>query len=126
MSIDKQRDPMPVANELESYFYEAVFMRSLECVLPGNWSDARITELQSTLKTRKAIQFNLHLLSNYLCCIFFSGSKIDDISEEFVTRMRKIFSHYEPKSCDEWFEFANLSEPVSRVGYLRAYEKTFI
>jgi hypothetical protein len=125
LTIASEKDSMPIANEMESYQYEAIFMRSLDCLLPGNWSDAEIKAFQSKLRKRKAIRFNLHLLANSLTYLYYSGSEIDSIEEEFLIRMKEIFPAYRPSEPDEWLQYASLSQPTFEVGYLRAYESAF-
>ena len=56
---------------------------------------------------------------------YFSGTALDEISDSFQDQMRAIYPAYEPLSEFDWVKYATLDQPLSRVGYLEAYPKSF-
>lgn len=112
------------SNEDDSYQYEYFFMENaLELTKELRLGDE--LDLKSRLVRRKAVQNNLHVLKNRMNYYFFSGQPLNEISEIFLEMMRQIYPAYQPKSEFEWLNYATLDQPLSRIGYLRAYPKTF-
>jgi hypothetical protein len=118
------RDDLVLSNEDDSYLYEFIFMQNAPELLE-NFGLQSDTEMKDRLFQRKAIQNNLHLLKNRMNDSYFSGTALDEISDSFQDQMRAIFPVYKPLSEFDWVKYATLDQPLSRVGYLEAYPKTF-
>jgi hypothetical protein len=125
LEIMKHDELIPISNEVESYSYEQLFMENLDHLVGDQFDELTIKSFRDKLRKIKAIQFNLHLLAHRLNLLYFSGSDLSSISLFFNESMSQIFPAYQLRSSVEWVERASLSEPLSKLGYLRAYEKTF-
>lgn len=116
-------DGLLVSNENESYLYERVFMTHIKSLLYRE--DDNEIDWLGLLRKRKAIQNNLHTLKNRMNWEFFSGKPLSEIATSFTERILQIFPDHQSTSNLEWISYATLAEPISRVGYLKAYEKIF-
>lgn len=113
-----------LSNEDDSYLYEFIFMQNaIEltaalCVRPE-------IEIKERLFRRKAIQNNLHLLKNRMNYSYYLGLPLNDISDLFLDQMTQIYPAFKSFSEFDWVKYATLDQPLSRIGYLEAYPKTF-
>ncbi len=113
-------DEVLVNDEDDSYRYERIFMENVNSFVPqilhGNDAD-----LLARLAQRKAIQNNLHVLKNRMNFDFFSGMALRQLSVRFRERIKQIYPSYAASSDFDWLKYSTLDQPLSRIGYLKAY-----
>lgn len=121
----EQNNEALVNDEDDSYLYEKIFADNVN-VLLGKIGLESSDEFSILLLKRKAIQNNLHVLKNHMNYLYFSGTSLDEILKVFTNRIRIIFPEYSVKTNFDWLNYATLDKPLSRVGYIKAYQKNFI
>jgi hypothetical protein len=112
-------------NEIDSYRYEYLFAKNIDLVLETLNITHECKDLFSLMLKRKAIQYNTHLLATQLNYLFFSGEDLDHIELKFSETIRRINPTYQNNDAFDWLNYASLSKPLSKLGYLEAYPKTF-
>lgn len=113
-----------VSNEDDSYLYELFFMNNIMALTKVFELNIEI-DLVERLARRKAIQNNLHILKSIMNYNFFSEISLKEMSDLFLDLMKQIYPAYKPISEFDWLNYATLDQPLSRIGYLKAYPKTF-
>lgn len=118
-------DDVLVSNEDDSYRYERIFMEHANALAPRplNGNEHNYSE---KLAMRKAIQNNLHVLKNRMNFCFFSGMALAEISNQFQTLIKEIYPEYSPLAPSDWLRYSTLDQPLSRLGYLKAYQTVFL
>ncbi len=118
------KDDVLVSNEDDSYRYERIFMEHANTLAPRP-HDGNGHDYSEKLATRKAIQNNLHVLKNRMNFCFFSGMALPEISNQFQMLIKEIYPRYPKSSPLNWLKYSTLDQPLSRIGYLKAYQTVF-
>ncbi|RYZ69734.1 MAG: hypothetical protein EOP05_14370 [Proteobacteria bacterium] len=113
------------SNEVDSYKYELLFMRKISHFSAIISSQQSVAEIQDRLLKRKAIQNNIHLLKHKLNAAFFGGEPLKEIAKSFRSQIESIYPSFPSVSQFDWIEYATLDQPLSRIPYIEAYERTF-
>ena len=119
-------DDFLINNELDSYRYEYLFAKNCEQILNKLNVEIKNESFENLLLKRKAIQFNLHLTAIKLNHLYFSGYELKVIRDEFIKMITIINPYFVEQNDLDWVEFATLGKPLSKVGYIQAYQKVFI
>lgn len=119
------KDDVLVSNEDDSYRYERIFMEHANTLAPRPLS-GNVHDYSEKLAMRKAIQNNLHVLKNRMNFYFFSGMALPEISNQFQMLVKEIYPGYAKSSSLEWLKYSTLDQPLSRIGYLKAYQTVFL
>lgn len=120
------KDDFLINNELDSYRYEYLFAKKCEQILNKLNIEIKNKGFENLLLKRKAIQFNLHLAAIKLNHLYFSGTNINVIRDEFINMITRICPSFVEQSELDWMDFATLGKPLLKVGYIQAYQKVFI
>ena len=126
LSLADSDDGLLISNEDESYLYERVFLQNANPLLARSGVNDG-TDFAELLLKRKAIQNNLHLLKHRMNWLYFSGVSLGEIADQFAEGMREINPVYATRpECEfHWLKYATLDQPISRIGYLTAFQKNF-
>jgi len=119
-------DELLLNNEMDSYKYEYLFAKNINEILNQLGSTIKNKNFEALLLKRKAIKYNQHLMAVKLNQLYFSGSKIDIIRKEFTKMMVKFYPSFVENNKLDWIQFSTLSKPISKLGYLEAYQKVFL
>ncbi|MGK0367204.1 MAG: hypothetical protein ACI9QD_000338 [Thermoproteota archaeon] len=123
--IEVEKDKAPINNEIDSYKYEYLFAKNIQVIIEKIGINLESKGLETLLFKRKSIQYNLHLVANKLNQMYFSGLESDVIQSKFIELMKKVYPSYTEVDNLDWLEFATLAKPISRLGYLEAYQAIF-
>ena len=111
-----------IHDEFDSYRYEKIFMDNLPFLIEGIGSE--LVQDQEKLRTRKALQYNYHLLDCFLSFLFFKGASMQAIADEFRVVAQDFFGDTRLSNLS-WWDFATLSKPLSKLGYVRSFQRVF-
>ena len=117
-------DEVLVNNEDDSYLYEKIFLENIP-ELSARLNLGLSGDLENLMIKRKAVQNNLHLIKNRMNYLYFAGNPLPAIESDFVNSMKAVFPSYAPLGLLDWVDFATVDQPLSRIGYLKAYQKVF-
>lgn len=112
-------------DEDDSYLYEKLFMENIEFFTKELKIKTKLN-LDKLLLKRKSIQYNTHLLASKLNYLFFNGESLDSISSTFSEKMNMFYPDFKAEHEFSWLEYATLDRPLSRVGYLKSFQKHFL
>lgn len=121
----EQNNEVLTNDEDDSYLYEKIFAENVDTVL-AEIGLKSFNEFSELLFKRKAIQNNLHILKNHMNYLYFSGASLEEIAKIFENRISIIFPSYSVVTKLDWLNYATLDKPLSRVGYIKAYQKNFL
>lgn len=121
---DSLEDGLLTNDEHDSYLYERFLIdnfaettKALKLKLPST--------LAQLLSKRKAVQFNSHYLKNRLTYLYFAGTPLENIESAFTEAITKINPTFESRLDFDWLNYATLANPLSGIGFLKAYRSVF-